>query len=439
MLDQRQYVSSALKEKLKTLILSLALLSIQGQCFAEDTNMAIEKGSVRIKLSDDLTLDTGSTLGLAARLLFGRFVPTSGVFGLTWSPDGQKLAAFTSYGETIKVWNRDGSVDREIHRACAGIEVCSVSLQFIHGHSQLIMSASALGSWSSIDAETKLVVNDSVVSIYDMDKRDVVAQVKGPSPGHGFVANAASTFVASPDGSQLAVTYHAPNQTHIGIYSTQTGKQTAFFRVGGSIDHIIGPVAFSSDGSTLAVAAYDVVYFYSTNDWAQKTFFRPFDPGNVVAGGSEHVAANHLAFDAEGMYIAVGAAGGGSYWIDERGRAVAQGQGKHKEQYPTDPVRIFTWPDLKQTYSLSGFSGRFGLLIRGMDWLPGGKTLAYLSLDGRLLIWRHARGQISVAFEEVDKSAIALAVDPTGNSVAVSYARGAKIFSIINQPDGGTK
>ncbi|MBV8937624.1 MAG: hypothetical protein JO095_17720 [Alphaproteobacteria bacterium] len=107
----------------------------------------------------------------------------SGTYSVTWSPDGERLAAYTLDGRKVEIWDRDGNVVREIRRY--GLDFLAPHvLDFIPGHSKLIMAPSTTDpvEGAALTTENRTSpLNHVVFSMFDIDT-GMITNVEGPEP-----------------------------------------------------------------------------------------------------------------------------------------------------------------------------------------------------------------------------------------------------------------
>jgi hypothetical protein len=133
--------------------------------------------------------------------VYGMF--QSGTSRLTWSPDGERLAAYVNGGLGIITWSPDGKYQFVFPRHSSfGLD--SYLLGFLSGHSQIITSPAA----ASKDLDEEKKVEEMAFSVMDATTGEVIRQIAGPNPGKTFRENIARHFSISPDQRLVAVIYH---------------------------------------------------------------------------------------------------------------------------------------------------------------------------------------------------------------------------------------
>jgi WD40 repeat protein len=195
--------------------------SPSGSLLAVGTNLGImlldpQTGAVRARTGD----------------LFPRGIPGPGIAGFAFSPDGRELAANSMTG--IELW----SVPALRGRPLARYPAVGGGMVFTRNGKELVVGG-----------------YDFSFHIYDVPSGRLVRRVVGPSAG---ISGGWEELVAlSPDGSELAVGYPTlfdENGT-VSIYSTTTWRRE--FDVTTFPGDEISAVAFSPDGTRLAIGGED--------------------------------------------------------------------------------------------------------------------------------------------------------------------------------------
>jgi hypothetical protein len=151
----------------------------------------------------------------------------SGTSRLTWSPDGERLAAYVNNGLGIITWSPDGKYQFGFPRHSRfGLD--SYLLGFLSGHNQIITSPAA----ASKDFDDEKKVEEMAFSVMDATTGEVIRGIAGPNPGKTFRENIAQHYSISPDQRLVAVIYHPYAGRSIGIYSTDSWERTATIDVG---------------------------------------------------------------------------------------------------------------------------------------------------------------------------------------------------------------
>lgn len=212
-----------------------------------------------------VAFDSLSAAGAQHRELLRCYAHVTGVYSLTISPDGMRLAT-TGSDHTARLWDVE-----------SGMELFRLE----EGHSNFIHSATF-----SPDG-TRLVTagNDNAVWHWDVATGTQITRFEGHKSHIDCIA-------FSPDGTCLAT---AGRDQTARIWSAFTGEETARMKVANSYPHIES-IAFSPDGGLLATAGNDDV----ARVW------------NVRTGALEAQMDGHdqrvitVAFSPDGVWLASG-------------------------------------------------------------------------------------------------------------------------------------
>jgi WD40 repeat protein len=334
----------------------------------------------------------------------------SGVSHLAWSPDGERLAAYVSYGLAIKLWSPDGHFEQTLHRYNSmGLD--SFVLGFLGGHSRLVTSPAAASS--SRDDEDK--IRDVAFSVMDADSGSVIANIPGPNPGKTASRdNIAVHMAISPDERFAAVVFRKNAAPRVIVYATDSWNQIVALDVGENLREP-GDLAFSPDGELLAVAADGKrpIRLFETKSWALVRTIEAFpDPAPPM----DIALVSAVKFSPDGSMIAVASSSGGT-WTNPR---------RHIE-FPADPLRIFNVSDGGKVSSLGSFPG--GFQEGRLGWLPDRKGLIFLDAINDIRVWNYFESGPSRIVGAIQQ-ANSMEISPTIRELAVSYPGGIKLFDL---------
>jgi WD40 repeat protein len=356
----------------------------------------------------------------------------SGTSRLTWSPDGERLAAYIRSGLAIMTWSPDGKYQYEFPRY-ASFGLYSYLLGFVSGHSQIITSPAA----ERRDSEEEEKVTQNAFSVMDPATGKVLRGVPGPNPGKTFRENLAQHYAISPDQSLLAVIYHPYAGRSIGVYSTRDWQRIAEIEIGDS-NRPAYPQAlsFSPDGTKLVVAHGNNtrVDIFEVGSW---TLLRSIEAFPEKTPPMRSVLLTTTAFSPDGTMIAVTSLSGGTYWHHPNGSLAPAGVGKPVEEFPPDPLRVFKVEDGSLVASASGFPGGF-LNESKIAWIPNSGFIAFLDNEQRLHLWSPTHPGPPALLLALERTTTGLAFSPDGAQLATNFANGVKIFDVIAARRSGT-
>jgi WD40 repeat protein len=351
----------------------------------------------------------------------------SGNSGLTWSPDGERLAAYVHNGLGIIVWSPDGKYQHEIPRYNNSGLDCYV-LAFLSGHRQIVASPAA--ETGSRDDRDKM--DDVAFSILDAETGKVLRNVAGPNPGKRSNENIAIDMAISADERFAAVIYRQFTDKRIGIYSTSDWQRVAAIDLrDGEKGELLSPqgLAFSPDGKTLAVlhGFRGRVKFFEVGSWrllhSVETFPEVPPPMNVLL-------LDALSFSPDGTLIAVASHGGGSWWKYPNGNIAQQGSGVLTPIFPAEPLRVYRVSDGARIASVGSFPG--GLERSELVWSPKGDYLSFLDASGNIRFWDPLHPGDSVTAASMGHHSRTLLFSKDGSQLVASFENGVKVFDVIN-------
>jgi WD40 repeat protein len=401
----------------------LAMTSLASSAHAVDettspSSSAPQSGLPSLRLARTLTAPNEiSTLGMLQ----------SGNSGLTWSPDGERLAAYVRNGLGIIIWSPDGGHHHEIPRYNVfGLD--SYVLRFLTGHRQLIASPAA----ETNSPEDWAKMDNMAFSVLDAETGKVLRNVAGPNPGGRSNENIAIAMAVSPDERFVAVIYRQFTDRQVGIYSTSDWQRVAAldFRENGGRGIQLDPqgIMFSPDGKILAVLHDSKVKIFEVGSW---TFLRSILAFPDVAQG-ESLVLDALAFSSDGTMVAAATHGGGSWWKYPDGRLAPQGSGTLTQYFPAEPLRVYGVADGERVGSVGRFPGGIGQ--SGLVWSPKGSYLAFIDALGDIRFWDPLRFGASVPVARMGRNSTTLLFSKDGSELVANFESGVKVFDVVMHP-----
>lgn len=355
---------------------------------------------------------------------FGMF--QSGTSRLTWSPDGERLAAYIRSGLAIMTWSPDGKYQHEFPRyASFGLD--SHLLGFLSGHSEIVTSPAA----ERRDSEEEEKVTQNAFSVMDPATGKVLRGVPGPNPGKTFRENIAQHQAFSPDQQLLAVIYHPYAGRSIGVYSTRDWQRVAAVDIGYN-NTFLNPraLAFSPDGKKLAVARGDNsrVDIFEVGSWNLLRSIEAFPetslPKHIILLGA-------VTFSPDGTMLAVASRTGGVYWQYPDGSPAPEGKGNAIRHFPYDPLRVFRVDNGSFVASAAEFAASFD--ENKLAWSPATGFLAFLDSYRQLRLWSPTHPSPPKIALKLERTTTGLAFSPNGAQLATNFADGVKIFDVITR------
>jgi WD40 repeat protein len=361
--------------------------------------------------------------------MFGRL--QSGNSHLAISPDGERLAAYVRNGLEIMTWSLDGKYQRALPRYTSfGLD--SYVLGFLAGHHLLISSPAA----ETNDAEGWKKIEDVAFSILDADTGQVLRNIPGLNPGTPSNKNIAVKMAISRDERLVAVILRQLTESRIAIFSSDDWHQVTELdlRTTGDKEDNLNPqaLAFSPDGKTLAIAHgfHGRIKFYEVGSWKLLrsiiTFPETPPPLNVLL-------LDAIAFSPDGTTVAVAVTDGGSWWVSKDNRPAKEGVGVLKQFFPADPLRIFRVSDGERVSSLGSFPGGLDSNAQ-LAWSAKGDYLAFIDRLGDVRLWNPLQPGLSVAGARIGPHAETVLLSKDGSHLFANFPDGIKIFNITAPP-----
>jgi WD40 repeat protein len=353
---------------------------------------------------------------------FGMF--QSGTSGLTWSPDGERLAAYIRSGLAIMAWSPDGKYQYEFPRH--GFGPTAYALGFLSGHSQIITSPAA----QSNTPDEQQAAEQNAFSVIDPATGKVLQGVPGPNPGKTFRENEAHHLAISPDRQLAAVIYHPYAGRSIGVYSTRDWLRVAVIDLDDDRGMGAQALAFSPDSTKLAIAhgRKGRVDILGVGSW---TLLRTIEAFPEQPPAMQSVFLRALAFSPDASMIAVGSGSGGVYWQYRDGSPAPEGEGNPIRQFPYDPLRVFRVDDGSFVASAAEFAASFD--DNRLAWSPASGFLAFVDSYRQLRLWSPAHPGPPTIAVKPERNMGGLAFSPDGGQLAVNFLNGVKIFDVIGR------
>jgi WD40 repeat protein len=344
---------------------------------------------------------------------------------LTWSPDGERLAAYVRNGLGIVTWSPDGKFQHEIPRY-NNFGLDSYVLGFLSGHRLLVSSPAA----ETNKPEDRDKLDDMAFSVLDAETGKVIRSIVGPNPGKQARENHATYMAISPDERFVAVIYNRFTDKRVGAYSTSDWQRVVAIDVRkDKYEFDPNGIAFSPDGKTLAAIDYlhDQVRLFDTESW---TLSRSIEIFSETVARGDAVVFDALAFSPDGTMIAVASHGGGSWWRYPNGKPAPEGSGVLTRYFPAEPLRVFRLADGARVASLGSFPG--GIDNTQLVWAPGGQYLAFIDGIGDIRFWDPLHPGASVIVAGMGSHSRTLLFSKDGSQLVANFEGGVKVFDVVH-------
>jgi len=330
-------------------------------------------------------------------------------FGMAWSSDGSKIAAYGStapgsgpFGNLITIWDPEtGDQLRELYRPGGDWYTTLSSLAFINHDKQIL----APGSPS---------IPTAAFSIFDISG-EAVRNVDGLHPDQpAWNINSPASFAVSPDGSLVAVVPGRALAQPIALYSTENWQPVATLtQVQGASEHS-EHVVFSADGRFFAFDHGTEVWVCDVQSLSIIQKIKPFPEMLAVTEA--------LGISPDGSMIA--AATG---WTGLVPNPDHNGSLFLSVPMP-EPVRVYRVSDSQQVAGVNVYrkpsEREPNEQIFALTWSPDGRFIVFADTLDRLHLWDPLHPVQGVRTTELRDNGAALGFSPDGKRLAVDYAHG---------------
>lgn len=309
-------------------------------------------------------------------------IPTA----VAWSPSGQRIAAFSSYGQNLTVWKPDGTIVTVLHPV---ISYLNNSLVFLDDDKLLTPPA---------NSRTDPARMHFAFDIWSIQSGDVIQSVDGPEPEPAppvqkWGPNLPVAYTLSHDRSMVASLAGETGRAKMGpaqefgenpvpIYSTKTWQIIARLPV-------VWPasVAFSPDDKEIAFGTRTgKIIVYNTSSWQIVQSIAVCDRSTDILT---------LAYSPDGKLIAAGLQGHSPNFKDYAAQIfrIADGSiiGTYKDWKAAEP-----W---------------------AMAWDPGGRFIVFSTHDKTLRLWNPNKPD-DLGRTVSGVNAMCLAFSPNGTQLA---------------------
>jgi WD40 repeat protein len=352
---------------------------------SEDAAGSANTGLPQLQEAKTYKIPSSKTSTGIAGLVLGD-APTA----VAWSPDGKRLAAFSSYGQNLTVWDAaNGNVTTVLHPY---LNYLDNSLIFLNDNQLL----------TPPEGDRQAPGERWSFNIWDIQSGSVVTKVKGPEPDKVWDANGAAAYAISPDGSMVATLAQKTGFAKLGpaqefgenpvpIYSTKTWQITQSLP-------IVWPrsVAFSPDGKQIAFGtAIGKIIVYDTKTW---------QPTQTIHACDSATVTSELDYSPDSKFIVAGLA----------------------SHVPTCAVQIFRVADGAMVGSYPEYNAGDPWKIL---WHPSGKFIVFAPHDKTLRLWNPQKpDDVGSIIRGVNS--MCLAFSPDGKQLATCNNGGITVFNI---------
>jgi WD40 repeat protein len=353
----------------------------------------------------------------------------SGTSRLAWSPDGQRLAAYTRNGATIEIWSPDGQIQRELPRYNNAALTESNVLGFLSGHSQILVGPSANDS-------SKLTPSpDIAMSVLDAETGAVLRNIPGLKPHGRWQENIVSQAAISPDQKFVAAIYFTmfdrSIERRIGIYSTDDWRLVTQVSLGDANEPPLArAITFSPDGKILAIAYEDDraliknIDLVEVGSWRVIRTIKAFSDATTCC-----LLIDAVNFNRDGSMVSVISFGGGNSWRYPDGRFAPDGVGVRTDTGNPNPLQVFRVSDGVEVASFGDFTG--GNDTHRIAWSPRQDFIAFLDLHNVLYFWDPLTKDFTRE-RPLDSSTTSLMFSPDGAMIAQGFGDGVNLYEVVN-------
>ncbi len=323
-----------------------------------------------------------------------------GIWGLAFSPDGTRLASWSS-DKTVRLWDVSTTKELAVLRGHGG-PISHVA--FSPDGTRL---ASASKSWSDESA------GDNTVRVWDALTGKELAVLRGH-------VGRVSSVAYSPDGNRLA---SGSMDKTVRLWDVSTGEELVVLQ---GHEGWLNSVAFSPDGTRLATASFDkTVRLWDTSTGEELA---------VLRGHEDSIWP--IAFSPDGTRLASGSNDKTvRLWNASNGKALASLRGHERGvgsvAFSPDGTRLASASWDKTIRLWDAFTGEelvvlqgHGHIVRSAVFSPDGTRLASASVDATVRVWDASTGEQLTVLRGHEDSVHYAAFSPDGTHLASGSADG---------------
>ena len=347
-----------------------------------------------------------------------------GVRGVTWSPDGRRLAT-ASNDRTVRIWDAGNGCE----------------LTVLHGHNDWVQAV----VWSPDGRRLATASNDRTVRIWDAGNGSELTILRKHTDQVWDVA-------WSPDGKRLAT---ASNDRTVRIWDADNSSELTVLY---GHDDEVWDVAWSPDGQWLATASRD----------RTARIWNADNGSEVVMLRGHNGCTEGVAWSPDGRRLATASGDWTARIWDTRGNSELTALYGHNGRvqsvaWSPDGQRLATASN-DRTARIWDFGSAAGYTVmhghegwvRGLAWSPDGRRLATTSSDRTARIWAadsgselsvlrgHADWLRGVAWSPDGRRLVTTSHDRTvrvwdadsGSELAVLYGHDDEVWDVAWSPDG---